>query len=61
MRKENTLMTYNGKTYKKCTFPKMGTAKIKRKKTGRKAMTTAERAKALSSWRKSLWGGSNED
>jgi hypothetical protein len=48
-------MTYNGKTHKKCTFVKMSSVgrRIKRKKKGRKAMTTSERIKALSDWRKS--------
>jgi hypothetical protein len=47
-------MTYNAKTHKKCTFVKMtSVGRRKRKKTSRKAMTTSERIKALSDWRKS--------
>ena len=54
-------MTYNGKTYKKCTFAKMGKNNIRKKPKGRKGMTTNEKNKAISDWKKNLWGYSNED
>tara|TARA_R110000824_G_scaffold147821_1_gene317341 strand:- start:542 stop:706 length:165 start_codon:yes stop_codon:yes gene_type:complete len=54
-------MTYNRKTYKKCTFAKMGNNKIKRKQKGRNGMTMSEKKKVISDWKKNLWGYSNED
>ncbi len=51
-------MTYNPK--KGCTFKKMGFQKIKRKKKKHKAMTSNERTRALSAWRKGLWGHSED-
>ena len=51
-------MTYIPK--KKCTFPKMGSDRIRRKKKGRKAMTSNERTRALVAWRKGLWGHSED-
>jgi len=49
-------MTYNPKTSKKCSFIKMSSKgrQIKKKlKKKTKAMTSNQRAKALSDWRKS--------